>query len=51
MMTEGLIDYCIVKLIKDGDDDSLEGLCTILFTIGKDLDSEKNQVCLSVWIY
>ncbi|XP_021418512.1 uncharacterized protein LOC110489880 isoform X2 [Oncorhynchus mykiss] len=43
MMTEGLIDYCIVKLIKDGDDDSLEGLCTILFTIGKDLDSEKNQ--------
>ncbi|XP_014036418.2 eukaryotic translation initiation factor 4 gamma 3 isoform X4 [Salmo salar] len=43
MMTEGLIDYCIVKLIKDGDDDSLEGLCTILFTIGKDLDFEKNQ--------
>ncbi|XP_029517206.1 uncharacterized protein LOC115130321 isoform X5 [Oncorhynchus nerka] len=43
MMTEGLIDYCIVKLIKDGDDDSLEGLCRILFTIGKDLDSEKNQ--------
>ncbi|KAM9417532.1 uncharacterized protein ACWYII_023546 isoform 2-T2 [Salvelinus alpinus] len=43
MMSEGLIDYCIVKLIKDGDDDSLEGLCTILFTIGKDLDSEKNQ--------
>ncbi|CAB1349584.1 unnamed protein product [Coregonus sp. 'balchen'] len=43
LMTEGLIDYCIVKLIKDGDDDSLEGLCTILFTIGKDLDSEKNQ--------
>ncbi|XP_064820685.1 uncharacterized protein LOC135538708 isoform X1 [Oncorhynchus masou masou] len=43
MMTEGLIDYCIVKLIKDGDDDSLEGLCTILFTIGKDLDSEENQ--------
>uniref|UniRef100_A0A4W5M881 RING-type domain-containing protein n=1 Tax=Hucho hucho TaxID=62062 RepID=A0A4W5M881_9TELE len=44
MMTEALIDYCIVKLIKDGDDDSLEGLCTILFTIGKDLDSEKNQL-------
>ncbi|XP_023828058.1 uncharacterized protein [Salvelinus sp. IW2-2015] len=51
MMSEGLIDYCIVKLIKDGDDDSLEGLCTILFTIGKDLDSEKNQVCIDVLMF
>ncbi|XP_010904381.2 uncharacterized protein LOC105031583 [Esox lucius] len=43
MIPESVIHSCIVKLLKDADDDSLEALCTIFFTIGKDLDYDNNQ--------
>ncbi|KAK6299851.1 E3 ubiquitin-protein ligase TRIM47 [Coregonus clupeaformis] len=41
MLTESIVHTCIIKLSNDGDDNSLECLCTMLSTIGKDLDVEK----------
>lgn len=35
---------CIVKLLKNHDEESLECLCRLLSTIGKDLDFEKAKV-------
>ena len=36
---------CVVKLLKSNDEESFECLCTLLVTIGKDLDHEKAKVC------
>uniref|UniRef100_A0A3P8V5I3 Eukaryotic translation initiation factor 4 gamma 1 n=1 Tax=Cynoglossus semilaevis TaxID=244447 RepID=A0A3P8V5I3_CYNSE len=41
MLTEVIMHDCIVKLLKNHDDESLECLCRLLSTIGKDLDFEK----------
>ncbi|KAG9271072.1 eukaryotic translation initiation factor 4 gamma 1-like [Astyanax mexicanus] len=41
MLTEPIMHDCIVKLIKNHDEESLECLCTLLSTIGKNLDFEK----------
>ncbi|KAL0973365.1 hypothetical protein UPYG_G00202500 [Umbra pygmaea] len=41
MLTEAIMHDCIVKLLKNHDDESLECLCRLLSTIGKDLDFEK----------
>ncbi|XP_073776641.1 eukaryotic translation initiation factor 4 gamma 1a isoform X8 [Danio rerio] len=41
MLTEPIMHDCIVKLLKNHDEDSLECLCRLLSTIGKDLDFEK----------
>ena len=41
---------CIFKLLRAGDEESLESMCKLLFTIGKDLDSEKAKVN-SVYIF
>ncbi|CAB1340607.1 unnamed protein product [Coregonus sp. 'balchen'] len=43
MITEAIMHNCIVKLLKNGDDGSLEGLCTLLFTIGKDLEEDLEE--------
>lgn len=45
MLTEVIMHDCIVKLLKNHDDESLECLCRLLSTIGKDLDFEKAKVC------
>lgn len=37
---------CIFKLLRAGDEESLESMCKLLFTIGKDLDSDKAKVCI-----
>ena len=37
---------CVVKLLKSNDEESFECLCTLLVTIGKDLDHEKAKVTL-----
>uniref|UniRef100_A0A8C1L3Y2 Eukaryotic translation initiation factor 4 gamma 1 n=1 Tax=Cyprinus carpio TaxID=7962 RepID=A0A8C1L3Y2_CYPCA len=41
MLTETIMHDCIVKLLKNHDEESLECLCRLLSTIGKDLDFEK----------
>lgn len=41
MLTEPIMHDCIVKLLKNHDQESLECLCRLLTTIGKDLDFEK----------
>ncbi|XP_072111343.1 eukaryotic translation initiation factor 4 gamma 1-like [Mobula birostris] len=41
MLTEPIMHDCIVKLLKNHDEESLECLCRLLTTIGKDLDFEK----------
>uniref|UniRef100_A0A4W5M831 E3 ubiquitin/ISG15 ligase TRIM25-like n=1 Tax=Hucho hucho TaxID=62062 RepID=A0A4W5M831_9TELE len=48
MLTEAIVHYCIVKLSKDGDDNSLECLCTMLSTIGKGLEKDKVQHCFDL---
>ena len=35
---------CIFKLLRDGDEKSLESMCLLLYTIGKDLDSDRAKV-------
>lgn len=44
MLTEAIMHDCVVKLLKNHDDESLECLCRLLTTIGKDLDFEKAKV-------
>uniref|UniRef100_A0A8C5EFS0 Eukaryotic translation initiation factor 4 gamma 1-like n=1 Tax=Gouania willdenowi TaxID=441366 RepID=A0A8C5EFS0_GOUWI len=41
MLTEAIMHACVVKLLKNHDEESLECLCRLLSTIGKDLDFEK----------
>ena len=35
---------CIFKLLRACDEESLESMCILLFTIGKDLDCDKAKV-------
>ncbi|XP_065060784.1 uncharacterized protein LOC135688032 isoform X1 [Rhopilema esculentum] len=41
MLTEAIMHTCITKLLKDRDEESLECLCKLVTTIGKDIDHEK----------
>ncbi|XP_035277495.1 eukaryotic translation initiation factor 4 gamma 1a isoform X2 [Anguilla anguilla] len=41
MLTEAIMHDCVVKLLKSHDEESLECLCRLLTTIGKDLDFQK----------
>ncbi|TWW67940.1 eukaryotic translation initiation factor 4 gamma 3-like [Takifugu flavidus] len=43
MIWEAIIHTCIVKLIKDECDDSLECLCKLLSIVGKGLDNEAER--------
>ena len=42
---------CIFKLLRAGDEESLESMCMLLFTIGKDLDCDKAKVCQRLLLY
>lgn len=44
MLTASIMDDCIVKLLKNHDEESLECLCRLLSTIGKNLDFKKAKV-------
>jgi translation initiation factor 4G len=44
MLTEAIMHDCVVKLLKNHDEESLECLCRLLTTIGKDLDFAKAKV-------
>lgn len=44
MVTEAIIHSCLVKLIKNEHGLSLECLCKLLSTVGKDLDTEAGRV-------
>ncbi|XP_067141200.1 eukaryotic translation initiation factor 4 gamma 3-like isoform X2 [Centruroides vittatus] len=45
MLTSPIMHDCIKKLLHNqGDEDSLECLCRLLTTIGKELDQEKNKM-------
>lgn len=48
MLTEAIMHDCVVKLLKNHDEESLECLCRLLSTIGKDLDFEKAKVKQSI---
>ncbi|XP_071121349.1 eukaryotic translation initiation factor 4 gamma 1-like [Mytilus edulis] len=41
MLTEPIMHECVFKLLNSKDEESLECLCELLQTIGKELDSEK----------
>ncbi|KAJ8320893.1 hypothetical protein KUTeg_002480 [Tegillarca granosa] len=41
MLTESIMHNCVLKLLKAKDEESLECLCRLLSTIGKELDIEK----------
>ena len=53
MLTETIMHNCIVQLFRTRDEDSLESLCRLLTTIGKDLDHVKGKVrsTLSFYIF
>ncbi len=44
LLTKNIMHDCIFKLLRAGDEESLESMCKLLFTIGKDLDSDKAKV-------
>ena len=37
---------CVFKLLRAGDEESLERLCKLLFTIGKVLDTDRAKVLI-----
>ncbi|CAB4041113.1 eukaryotic translation initiation factor 4 gamma 1 isoform X1, partial [Paramuricea clavata] len=41
LLTENIVHDCVLKLLRAGDEESLESMCKLLFTIGEDLDSDK----------
>ncbi|CAK8692844.1 unnamed protein product [Clavelina lepadiformis] len=43
LLTESIMHTCIMSLLKDGDNESLEFICGLLTTIGKDLDHIKEE--------
>lgn len=47
MLTASIMDDCIVKLLKNHDEESLECLCRLLSTVGKNLDFKKAKVSTS----
>nr|XP_061781404.1 eukaryotic translation initiation factor 4 gamma 1-like isoform X1 [Nerophis lumbriciformis] len=44
MLTEFIMHDCVLKLLKNHDEESLECLCRLLSTVGKDLNSEKAKL-------
>ncbi|XP_059396208.1 eukaryotic translation initiation factor 4 gamma 3-like isoform X9 [Carassius carassius] len=51
MLTEAIMHDCVVKLLKNHDEESLECLCRLLTTIGKDLDFEKAKPRMDQYFY
>ena len=50
MLVEAIMHDCIFKLLKNGDEESLECMCSLLHTIGKDLDTEKAKVRIIIFL-
>ena len=50
MLTESIMYECITKLFKGKDEESLECLCRLLTTIGKELDHSAAKV-ISIELY
>jgi len=53
MLTEAIMHDCIVKLLKNNEEESLECLCVLLKTIGKDIEHEKAKasfLCSVFWL-
>lgn len=47
MLSEGIMHECIRRLLQSTtDEEALECFAKLMFTIGKDLDHEKGQVCI-----
>ena len=47
MLTEGIMHDCLLKLLRQSnDEDSLECLCRLMTTVGKELDHPKAKVCM-----
>ena len=44
MLTENIMHDCVFKLLRTKDPESLECLCRLLTTIGKELDTDKARV-------
>lgn len=44
MLTAHIMHDCVVKLLKDEHEESLECLCKLMSTIGKDLDTPNAKV-------
>ena len=44
MLTEGIMHDCLLKLLRSNDEDSLECLCRLVTTVGKELDHAKAKV-------
>lgn len=44
MLTANIMHNCVVKLLKDEHEESLECLCKLMSTIGKDLDTLNAKV-------
>ncbi len=44
MLTESIMHDCLLKLLRSNDEDSLECLCRLLTTVGKELDHAKAKV-------
>ncbi|KAG7324487.1 hypothetical protein KOW79_012503 [Hemibagrus wyckioides] len=51
MLNEQVMHACIVKLLKDYDEESLECLCRLLSTIGKNLDLERAKPCMDQYFH
>lgn len=44
MLTVNIMHHCVVKLLKDKHEESLECLCKLMSTIGKELDTPDAKV-------
>lgn len=44
MLTAHIMHDCVVKLLKDEHEESLECLCKLMSTVGKDLDTPNAKV-------
>lgn len=44
MLTVPIMDHCVMKLLKDQDEESLDCLCWLFLKIGKNLDFKKAKV-------
>ena len=44
MLVHNIMHDCVVSLLEVSDEESLECLCVLLTTIGKDMDTERAKV-------
>lgn len=49
MLTVPIMHDCVMKLLKDRNEDSMECLCMLLSTSGKNLDLKKAKVRTRAW--